>query len=248
MAAIGACRSVAVQAGRFPGCGAGALDVSGAVDGGKRRRGRRRLEDGPALDRERLVAALLKLAHEEGASALNMRRVAVELEVSPRLLYLHVRDKEEMLELLGDAIIARNMPDLTERDWKARLRTLAASARKTFSHYPGLPAAILARSLNRADRPYTQTMRGAVFTALDDAGLAPDEAAEAYINFATLVLGSLVMVENIAQSSDALFVDRDHIERSLDKGIELLLFGIDRAAANRRGAYPASGAGNQTER
>src|SRR3546814_1631608 len=43
-------------------------------------------------------------ARTEGVEALNMRRVARELGVSARLLYHHVRNKDEMVELLADEI------------------------------------------------------------------------------------------------------------------------------------------------
>lgn len=192
--------------------------------------GRRRLEEGPALDQTRLVEALVRLTRAEGVAALNMRRVAAELGVSPRLLYHFVRDKEDMLDLLGEAIIARNMPDITEPDWRQRLRNIAAGVRAAYAGYAGLPAAILARSLSRVDRVHARSLHGAVFAALAQAGLSAEKADEAYITFAALVLGGMVMVENIDERANDLVVARDGIERRLEMGIELLLFGIDRAS------------------
>ena len=55
---------------------------------------RRRLDEGPALDRTRLVGALMKIARSEGVAAINMRRVAKELGVSARLLSLPPRRRQ----------------------------------------------------------------------------------------------------------------------------------------------------------
>jgi AcrR family transcriptional regulator len=193
-----------------------------------RKPGRRPIEQGPVLDRQRLLAALLQLGGTEGVAALNMRRVAAELGVSTRLLYHFVRDKDDMLELLGEAILERHMPDLAHPDWRDRLRAIAAAVRTAFAGYPGLPAAILARALNRIDRPCALALRQALFAAFAQAGLPQARADAAYVNFAALVLGGMVMLEN-ATGAD-LLVARDHVRRSLHSGIELLLIGIERAA------------------
>src|SRR3546814_11509708 len=56
--------------------------VSATPSAGKPRRGRRRLDEGPALDRQRLTANLIALARTEGVGAINMRREARELGVA----------------------------------------------------------------------------------------------------------------------------------------------------------------------
>jgi hypothetical protein len=80
------------------------------------------------------------------------------------------------------------------------------------------------------DRVHARSLHGAVFAALAQAGLSAEKADEAYITFAALVLGGMVMVENIDERANDLVVARDGIERRLEMGIELLLFGIDRAS------------------
>jgi TetR/AcrR family tetracycline transcriptional repressor len=195
-----------------------------------RRRGRPASGEGPALDRDRLIERLLILARDEGIASLNMRRVAGAFGVSPRLLYHHVRDKEEMLDLLGDAIVARNPPDLSSPDWEARLRSIAKTGFEGYRLYPGLPAAILSRTLRRLDLPHAAALREAIFVALADAGLTPEQADEGYVLFSLITLGSLMMVENIDAPGPELVVDEQKVRASLDMGIELLLFGIKRLA------------------
>ncbi|MFC8720420.1 TetR/AcrR family transcriptional regulator C-terminal domain-containing protein [Kitasatospora sp. NPDC057198] len=70
------------------------------------------------LTRERLAAAALTVLEREGLAGLSMRKVAAEAGVQAASLYWHVRNKEELLDLLGDAIIAdAEIPPRTG-DWR----------------------------------------------------------------------------------------------------------------------------------
>ena len=60
----------------------------------------------PGLTRAGLVAAALSLVHEDGLDALTMRALADRLNVKAASLYWHVRDRQELLELLADTILA----------------------------------------------------------------------------------------------------------------------------------------------
>jgi TetR/AcrR family tetracycline transcriptional repressor len=196
-------------------------------------RGRRRLADGPALDQARIIETLLNIARSEGLAALNMRRVGSELGVSSRLLYHYVRDKEEMIELLTDAITARSMPDLSHPDWEVRLRNVAAAARNAYTDFPGVPAMILSRSISRVSQPHAAAVREGVLQALRDAGLSKDNVEISYIQFSVILLGSLVMRENVSRAAatdaaEAFDIDAATVERSVDLGLDLLLFGIRR--------------------
>jgi TetR/AcrR family transcriptional regulator, tetracycline repressor protein len=198
-----------------------------------RGRGRRRLDEGPALDLERLIETLLQVARAEGLGALNMRRVAAELDVSPRLLYRHVRDKEEMISILGDAITARNMPDLSPADWETRLRNIAKATRAAFADFPGVPATILAHAVNMPNRPHALRVRQGVLQALRDAGLSQEHVEISFVQFAVILLGSLVLIENLAADSESLAIDRARVEHSIDLGLDLLIFGIKQLAAKQ---------------
>lgn len=195
-----------------------------------RRRGRRRLAEGPALDQARIIDALVNIARAEGLAAMNMRRVASELQVSPRLLYHYVRDKEEMIDILTDAITARSMPDLSHPNWETRLRNVAAAARNAYTDFPGVPATILSRTISRVSQPHALIVREGVLQALRDSGLSEENVEISYIQFSVILLGSLVMRENISRAgtAEAFAIDAARVERSIDLGLELLLFGIRR--------------------
>ncbi|MGH3670584.1 MAG: TetR/AcrR family transcriptional regulator, partial [Pseudonocardiaceae bacterium] len=59
----------------------------------------------PPLSRPRIVRAALRLVDEKGLLALTMRALATDLEVSPMALYNHVRDKDELVDLMVDLML-----------------------------------------------------------------------------------------------------------------------------------------------
>ena len=58
------------------------------------------------LSRERVVAEALAVISAEGAQALSMRAIAARLGVVPGALYRHVRSKEQLYDLVLDAVLA----------------------------------------------------------------------------------------------------------------------------------------------
>jgi len=175
-----------------------------------------------------LATALLTIAEREGLAAINMRRVASDLGVSPRLIYHHVRDKEEMLVTLFDEILARHMPSFDGLNWEETLRAVTATARRAYSRYPGVAAAILARAVNARVQPHAAIIRDAVMTALKEAGLGPDQVDAVYVQFSVITLGNLVLLENLDRSDKELAITRAHIEESIETGLALLISVIRR--------------------
>ena len=60
----------------------------------------------PTLTRERVVAEALTVISMDGAEALSMRGLARRLGVVPGALYRHVRSKEQLHDLVLDAVLA----------------------------------------------------------------------------------------------------------------------------------------------
>src|SRR6202451_3854978 len=79
-----------------------------------------------ALTRERVVAEALAVISSQGAEALSMRALARRLGVVPGALYRHVRSKEQLYDLILDAVLAevgcRTDPALP---WIAQVALLA---------------------------------------------------------------------------------------------------------------------------
>ncbi|MEV4442733.1 TetR/AcrR family transcriptional regulator C-terminal domain-containing protein [Streptomyces sp. NPDC049577] len=93
----------------------------------------RRRETDPALTRERVVRTAVALADAQGSAALSMRAIAAELGVPTMSLYRHVSGKDELVELMADAVFGDiELPADGAADWRSRL---AASARLQWALY-----------------------------------------------------------------------------------------------------------------
>jgi AcrR family transcriptional regulator len=93
----------------------------------------------PGLSTEAIVETALRIADEDGVDAVSMRRIASELRVGTMSLYHHVADKDELLELMGDAISAELLvPGEILGDWREALRAIAHRTRDAFLRHPWL--------------------------------------------------------------------------------------------------------------
>ena len=94
------------------------------------------------LTRERVVSAAIELADRDGIESLSMRKLAQELGVEAMSLYTHVRNKNDLLNSLADAVIGQ-IPVIVEgRDWRASLRQMVLTARSVMLRHPWAPRAI----------------------------------------------------------------------------------------------------------
>ncbi|GAA0225342.1 TetR/AcrR family transcriptional regulator C-terminal domain-containing protein [Saccharothrix mutabilis subsp. mutabilis] len=80
------------------------------------------------LSRERIVRAAIRLADADGLDAVSLRKVAAELGVGPMRLYGYIATKEELLDLMVDAVHAEIRP--TGDGWREVLRSLAEATRR----------------------------------------------------------------------------------------------------------------------
>src|SRR5579871_3276754 len=58
------------------------------------------------LTRQALVDKALEIGAAEGLEAVSLRRVAQELKVTPMALYRHVRDKQDLMNAMTEALLA----------------------------------------------------------------------------------------------------------------------------------------------
>jgi len=127
----------------------------------------------PALSRERILDAALRLADAEGVEALSMRRLAQELDVWPMAVYRWFRDKDELVAALGEAAAARvAAPD--DGPWPERLAALLEAVHAELRDHPAAPVAGL---------------QAAGAGVLEDAGLSPAEALRLWPALAGLAAG-----------------------------------------------------------
>jgi AcrR family transcriptional regulator len=88
------------------------------------------------LSRDRIVHAALELADADGLDAVSLRKVAAALDVGPMRLYGYLDTKEELLDLMVDAVYAEIRP--AGDDWRAALRSLADAIRRAVHRHEWL--------------------------------------------------------------------------------------------------------------
>lgn len=89
------------------------------------------------LSRERIVRAAIAIADAEGLVAVSLRRIAAALTAGPMRLYGYVATKEELLELMVDAIFGEMLAAQPEgSDWREALRSFAHRTRKAAGDHP----------------------------------------------------------------------------------------------------------------
>ena len=89
----------------------------------------------PRFTREQIAAAALALADSEGFEALSMRRIADALGAGTMTLYHYVRNKDELITLMSDAVMAEILvpDDELAEDWRTALTQIASRTRDAFS-------------------------------------------------------------------------------------------------------------------
>ena len=132
--------------------------------------------------------AALAMIQREGAEHLSMRGLAADLGVTPMALYYYVGNKEELLELATDAVLARvPRPEVRDRDWREGLREAALSGFRLLRKYPGLSAHII----NRPPTKQSEELARYGVSLMVRAGFDPGLALSATIVCQTFLFGMI---------------------------------------------------------
>jgi AcrR family transcriptional regulator len=93
--------------------------------------------DGSGLTRERIVAAGIAIADQDGLARVSVRRIAAQLDSSPMSLYHYVPSKRDLLNLMLDAANANfGWPAKTITDWRGFLCHFAWESRQCLKQHP----------------------------------------------------------------------------------------------------------------
>ena len=98
------------------------------------------------LTRQRVVAAAIELADRDGIESISMRRLAQELGVEAMSLYTHVRNKDDLLDGMADAVISEIPVSGDGAGWKASLRQMALAARGVMLRHTWAPRTVETRA------------------------------------------------------------------------------------------------------
>jgi AcrR family transcriptional regulator len=84
----------------------------------------------PALSKDSIVQAAIEVLETEGVDGLSMRLVAKHLGTGAASLYVHVANKDELLELIFDELISQvPIPEPDPDRWQEQLREMAVNVR-----------------------------------------------------------------------------------------------------------------------
>ncbi|MFI7404557.1 TetR/AcrR family transcriptional regulator [Streptomyces sp. NPDC049541] len=92
----------------------------------------------PAHTRADIAAAAVKIADEGGLDAVSMRHVAAELGCGTMSLYNYVPRKEDLYELMVDAISGEHELWEPSGDWRGDMRRVAQQTRALMHRHPWL--------------------------------------------------------------------------------------------------------------
>jgi len=137
-----------------------------------------------------VVRAAVAIVDEEGVEALTIRRVAEACGLSPMGVYRHVRDKEDLLDRIVDAVVG---PGLDEVDvtgaWDEQVTELFRYARRLFLKHPGVAVLCVLRPT-----PVVGVARfyDRVLAALDSGGFTGVEAVRCFDTLLMFMFGSVL--------------------------------------------------------
>ncbi|MFJ4781185.1 TetR/AcrR family transcriptional regulator [Streptomyces sp. NPDC088762] len=93
----------------------------------------------PAHSRESIAAEAVRIADAEGIDAVSMRRVAAGIGAGTMSLYNYVPRKEDLYELMVDAVSGEYEFTAPTGDWQADLLALARQTRALMHRHPWVP-------------------------------------------------------------------------------------------------------------
>jgi AcrR family transcriptional regulator len=118
-------------------------DVPAAAD---RRSGRVRRR--PALTREQVLAAALKIIDDGGLEALSMRQLGHVLDRDPMRLYRHAASKDALLDGVVELVMSElTVPEVPDSGWEHALRSTARTFRRIALAHPNVVPLLVTRPL-----------------------------------------------------------------------------------------------------
>jgi AcrR family transcriptional regulator len=144
----------------------------------------------PQLTRERVVAEALTIIADEGVQALTMRSLAARLGVVPGALYHHVRNKDQLQDLVLDGVLAEvDFHVGRTRPWTEQIKVLAQRLRHVLELHPGVAGLLKTRD---PLGPHSLALAEAFLKPLQAAGFPDREAGLAFFLVVDYTVGFAV--------------------------------------------------------
>jgi TetR/AcrR family transcriptional regulator, tetracycline repressor protein len=202
-------------------------------------------EEQKGLTRERLVGAALELIDEEGLEGLSMRALADRLQVKAASLYWHVRDRDELLQLLADGILESVGRPRQRATWRETVQATADALHRSVSAHKDANRVLLEvpGALARSD------VARHLAAAFRSAGLQDAEAADV----ARMVITQVIAAPSGGADEPAAKATREPASVWIDTGSRGVILraggpdmhGLIRVPSDQSGAAPAVVRGEQ---
>jgi AcrR family transcriptional regulator len=211
------------------------------------------------VTRDQIVREALRLLDAVGFDGLTTRRLAERLGIQSPSLYNHVRDKQELLTLMANAICREVHAPPPEAPWRAQLAAIGHDYRRVLLRHRDAARIMLTTLPLGPDR---LQLIDSVLGVLRSAGFRPTQAADAANVFNVFVTGFVQdetralprgdladappekLNEQIRQSFERLPADRypalvalsdelvdPDMDRQFGFGLNALLSGLEAALA-----------------
>jgi AcrR family transcriptional regulator len=140
-----------------------------------------------ALTRERIVAEALTVIGADGVNAFSMRALATRLGVVPGALYRHVRNKEQLHDLVLDSVLSEVDCDVDPTSaWADQVKALAHHLRTVLEDHPGTAGLLKTRD---PLGPHSLALAEAFLAPLHAAGLPEPDSGLAFFLIYDYILG-----------------------------------------------------------
>ncbi|RKT86837.1 regulatory protein, tetR family [Saccharopolyspora antimicrobica] len=152
------------------------------------------------LSLDRIVGAAVEVADAEGLAGLSMRKVAERLGFTSMSLYRHVPGRDQLVELMRDAVLAELGSPPAEGGWRPRLEACARESWELCKRHPWLAGTSGSRSL---PGPNAVAHYERLLGILAGTGLAPSE-----------VIASVDLVDRFVNAEAVALAEVARVERS----------------------------------
>ncbi|WP_435595162.1 TetR/AcrR family transcriptional regulator C-terminal domain-containing protein [Tsukamurella tyrosinosolvens] len=188
----------------------------------------------PPLTRARVVGAAVALADATGLAAATMRAVASALDVEAMSLYNHVKNREDLLDGMIDAVFAEISLPAESTTWRPALREIAEQTRAALQRHPWAIGMLDSRT---TPGPATLRRHDFVLGLLLVAGFSADTAVRAVAVLDSYVYGSALTEKSLPLGDDRTIADAaTELASTVSESNYPHLVEVARVLAGSRGA------------
>jgi AcrR family transcriptional regulator len=167
---------------------------------------------------ERIADAALAVIDAQGLDGLTVRALAQQLGLGTMTLYWYVKNKDEVMDLVADRLLAGVELPSVGQDWRVACRQGAMAVRSALLRHPRAVPIIVGRG---TFGPNGLGMVEASIGVFRAAGFGDDDAADAYFAISNYVTGFCTF-ETAGLDPAAPMLDRDSYARMARQYVSIL--------------------------